>query len=346
MPRFAIFAGIIAVAGVAGIIGLSLQKDAPHPKAEMLNAYKMAFKKPENIPFPRWNPYTETKFNLGKELFFDNTLSGANDMSCASCHSPDKSWGDGRARAIGASHVELARRTPTLLNVAWQWQFFWDARTRPLWKQALGPITSKDEMNQDINELMDELKSHPSYPQKFAEAFPEDKPAITPMNLGKALATFERRIVSAPSRFDRWVAGDEGAMTDEEKEGFLVFNTKGRCLNCHNGWQFSDASIHLVGLESQRGRKFFKTPTLRNVVERGPYMHDGSMKTLAEVIQHYNESSQAQKPDLTDDRMPLVPINLTETEQKQLEAFLHSLSSGHLNLNVPYPGASVAGRFQ
>lgn len=334
-----------AVLTVLVAIGLVLNQDRPHPKELLLQSFQGNYQGPGPIPFPKWNPYSEAKFQLGQKLFFDPILSGDNTMACASCHLPNRHWTDGRAKALGKNGKVLPVKTPTLLNLAWSRLFFWDARSRHLETQALGPITSPDEMDQDLDELMEELAGHPQYPQLFDKAFPDyakKGEAVSRATLQKAIATFERRIVSSPSRFDRWLAGDPGALTPEEKEGFLVFNTRGRCMNCHAGWDFAMAEKHKIGLPDQTGRNFKKVPTLRNIAERAPYMHDGSLATLRDVIDHYSSVSQTTHPETTDDRMPVVPVNLTETEKGHLEAFLRALSSPSLPLDVPYLGKRIA----
>jgi cytochrome c peroxidase len=301
---------------------------------------KAAYKRPAAPPFPADNPYTAEKAKLGEMLFFDPRLSGANYISCASCHNPSLSWGDGLPRAIGHGMTVLGRRTPTILNSAWADLLMWDGRKSSLEDQALGPISTDVEMNQPVDKLVGKLDAIDGYRASFAAAFPGD--GITLGNIAKAIATYERTIVSGEAPFDRWIGGDERAISESAKRGFVLFNTKANCAACHSGWNFTDGSFHDIGLpDGDIGRgahvkvvsmqHAFKTPTLRDAVRRAPYMHDGSLATLAEVIGHYDRGGVA-RPSLSAD---MKPLHLTQEEKGDLLDFLATLDGANPPVSVP-----------
>lgn len=289
--------------------------------------------RPGSVPFPDDNPFTEAKADLGRKLFFDASLSGAGDRSCATCHAPVSGWQDGVPAHQGLDGTPLGRRTPSVQDAAWGELFFWDGRAGSLEEQALGPVQNPREMNQTLEGMVRTLEADPDYPPLFARAFPED-PRITPVTVAKALATFERTLVSGVTPFDRWVGGDGGAVSDEAKRGFEVFTGPAGCSSCHSGWQFTDHAFHDIGLPGEdlgRGailglpklNHAFKTPPLRNVADRAPYMHDGSIGTLEGVVEHYR-SGIVGRDTLSPD-LPRIDA-LSEREKADLVAFLHSLS--------------------
>lgn len=202
------------------------------------NAFKGLYERPSDIPFPEENPYSDAKAELGKMLFFDPRLSRENNLTCGSCHNPSFAWEDAQPTSVGTPMSRLGRHTPTVLNMAWGELYFWDGRAETLEEQALGPIQAGGEMAQDMDALLVELHAVPGYVEKFEDVFPGE--GITPENIGKSIATYERTIVSAEAPFDRWIAGDEAAISDAAKRGFEVFNTKARCSTCHEGWNFTD----------------------------------------------------------------------------------------------------------
>lgn len=313
-----------------------------------------AFERPAAVPFPAANPYTPEKAALGERLFHDVRLSGANDRSCASCHVPEKGFEDGLPTGAAIDGTPLERRVPTVLNAAWGARFFWDGRADGLEEQALGPIENPREMNQTLPELVEELKADPDLVAAFAEAFPE-RPEITADTIAQALATFERTIVSGIAPFDRWVAGDADAVPAAAKRGFELFIGKAGCIACHSGWEFSDHAFHDIGLpdaDTGRGKVLgmaeldhaFKTPTLRDLSARGPYMHNGMLATLEQVVAHYAhardmthamDAAHAMHHGMahpeTVTRVSLSPdlpkVDLTAAEQADLVAFLKSLDS-------------------
>jgi cytochrome c peroxidase len=298
--------------------------------------------RPTAIPFPDENSYSETKAGLGRMLFFDPILSGSRSRSCATCHNPSLSWGDGLARAIGEGQAAMALRSPTLLNVAWVPRLGWDGKFRDLESVAIGPITSPANMNLPEPVLIERLAAIPGYIRSFAAAFGEGP--ITRRNIEAALATYERPIVSGTAPFDRWVMGDEKAINRSAKRGFGIFTGKGRCSECHSGWAFTDSSFHDIGTgqgdDIGRGRLFpdsiklryaFKTPTLRDVARRAPYMHNGSLATLREVVALYDRGG-VERPS----RSVLIgPLALSEGEKTDLIAFLQTLNSAPQPVRPP-----------
>ncbi len=310
-------------------------------KPVTLTELKAGFGRPASVPFPADNGYTKERELLGRTLFFDPRLSVSNFISCASCHNPGFSWGDGLPKGIGHGMTEVGRRTPTILNAAWSELLFWDGRAESLEAQALGPIEAPGEMNMPLDALLPKLGRIPGYRTLFEQAYPGE--GISKNTLAKAIATFERTVVSGIAPFDDWVAGKEDAISDAAKRGFVLFAGKARCTACHGTWKFTDGSFHDVGLPSAdlgrgqllpqvtRMQHAFKTPTLRNVDQRGPYMHDGSVPTLRAVIELYDTGGVA-RPS----RSPEIkPLGLTEAEKDDLVAFLRTLTSRDAAVSIP-----------
>lgn len=288
---------------------------------------------PRQSPEPADNPMTPEKVSLGKQLFFDPRLSGNNDMSCATCHVPDKAFGDGVALNKGHGGKTLARNTQSCLNVGFFSTFFWDGRASTLEEQALGPIQSPDEMHQDLDQLEAELKAIPDYVAQFQSVF-GTKPNRD--GIAKALAAYQRTLVTGPSDFDRYLMGDKNALSADAKRGLELFEGEARCIECHNGPLLSDGKFYRLGVsEKDEGRakitgkkedRFrFRTPSLRNIAETGPFMHDGSLKTLDEVVTFYyrgiprtgTDGLTPEAPDLRGQSFSDVPY---------LVAFLQALS--------------------
>ncbi len=298
-----------------------------------LPALKAEYRRPaEKAPAPEDNPSSAAKVRLGWALFQDRRLSSDNALACVDCHQPERDWQDGKPRALGFGGHALRRRTMPLYDAAWGETFFWDGRAASLEAQSIIPIEAPDEMNQKMDDVVARLRAVPFYQGMFAEAFPE-APEITGEKVAKAVAAFERTIESGESDFDRWIDGDEAAIGDAAKRGFALFNGKANCAQCHGGWRLTDDGFHDTGLPGDdpgRGpiievpllEHSFKTPSLRNVARRPPYMHDGSLATLREVVDHYADGI-IERPTLSDD---LKRISLTEAERADLAAFLETLS--------------------
>jgi cytochrome c peroxidase len=294
------------------------------------------------VPAPRDNPTTAEKVALGKQLFFDPRLSGDNRMSCATCHVPDKGWGDGLSAAKGRGGKSLARNTPSLLNVGFYATYLWDGRAGSLEAQALTPIESADEMNQDLGELERELNAVPGYVKQFQAVFGAN---VTRQGVAKALAAFQRTLITKPSAYDRYLAGEKEALSAEAKEGLRLFQGEAGCVRCHRGPLLSDGKFYRLGAELRdQGRggvtqkkedaHKFRTPGLRNVADTGPYLHDGSLKTLDDVLVFYYRGVPTSHPaGLPLDVEPLLGQSFSETAA--LVAFLKSLSGQPPEISPP-----------
>ena len=302
---------------------------------------KEHFKRPETISFPKHAPYSPQIATLGKMLFFDPRLSGAQNMSCASCHNPSFGWETPVDKAIGAMNVPLGRHAPTVLNLAEASIFFWDGRANSLEEQAIGPITHPAEMGAKFPDLVKRLNKIEGYRHWFAKLFEGE--GASKQAILSSLAMFERTIQSGWAPFDEWVAGNEDAISYSAKQGFLVFNGKGACSNCHSGWNFTDHQLHDVGVVTndlgvaaysslETGDEYtFKTPGLRNITIRAPYMHNGSITSLESVIEHYSSGGLA-RPS----RSSLMPDEpLTQQEKEDLLSFLETLTEPNPNVEAP-----------
>ncbi|WP_448207868.1 cytochrome-c peroxidase [Azospirillum sp. sgz302134] len=336
MPILKKFAAsfLLAATSVFGLSAPAFSGETP-----TLEQMKKEYRRPAGVPFPADNPFSVEKLRLGQQLYFDPRLSGSGSISCASCHNPGLSWGDGLAKGIGAGGT-LGRRSPTILNLAWADLLMWDGRKTSLEDQALGPVESDMEMNQKLGDLVPKLARIDGYRTAFEQSFPGE--GITLANVAKAIATYERTVVSTTAPFDRWIAGDEKAISESAKRGFEVFNTKGNCASCHSGWNLTDHGFHDIGLPDEDvGRAkilpldsmkhAFKTPTLRDVARRAPYMHDGSLADLAAVVDHYDKGGAA-RPSLAAE---MKPLNLTAAEKNDLIAFMLTLTGESEPVQVP-----------
>lgn len=302
---------------------------------------RAAWMRPETIPFPADNPYTPEKAALGKMLFFDTRLSRDKNLSCASCHNPSFGWEVPFDRAIGAGGKPLARHAPTTLNQAWSRNLFWDGRAPTLEAQARGPIEAAVEMDLPMATAVQRLKAVGSYVQAFDKAFPGE--GLTEVTVLQAIATYERTIVSGDTPFDRWLRGDDQAMSPEAQRGFALFRGKANCAACHSGWNFTDNQFHDIGLGTDdpgrakltrdgSGQFAFKTPGLREIAARAPYMHQGQVPTLEGVVAHYIGGG-IDRPS----RSPHVrPLALTAQDVSDLVAFMRSLSSPQTTLAMPH----------
>ena len=325
----------------AAIVG-ETRRTEPGPKAAVaIGAMKAEYRRPAQIPFPKENPYTPDKASLGKKLYFDTRISITSAQSCASCHSPGFGWGDGLAVGVGHGMAKLGRHSPTIVNAAWGGIFMWDGRLANLEEQALGPIQSPGEMNMPLEQLMERLGTIAEYQPLFAAAFPGA--GLSPKSLAAAIATYERTVVSEEAPFDLWIEGNEQAISDEAKRGFALFNTKAQCSSCHEGWNFTNDGFQDIGLPSAdvgRGqflpqvikmKHAFKTPGLLEIARRGPYMHDGSIATLEQVVEHYDQGG-VDRPSRSD---LVKPLGLTPQERSELVAFLKTLTSNLDPTTVP-----------
>ena len=317
----------------AAIVGETRYTAVEAKAAAAIDAMKAEYRRPASIPFPKENPYTPQKAWLGKKLYFDTRLSLSSAQSCASCHNPGLGWGDGLAVGVGHGMAKLARRSPTVINVAWGAAFMWDGFSPNLEEQALVAIKRPPVMNMPPETMMERISSIAEYKPLFAAAFPNEE--MSAVTLAKAIATYERTVVSELAPFDAWIEGDEKAISGEAKRGFALFNTKAQCSSCHEGWNFTNDGFHDTGLPNDhpgRGKlvpdilkmkQAFKTPGLREISHRGPYMHDGSISTLEQVIEHYDRGG-IERPSRSD---LIKPLNLTAQEKTDLVAFMKTLTS-------------------
>ena len=298
----------------------------------------------QKVPIPKDNPQSPSKIELGKMLFFDPRLSGNGHWACATCHNPSMAFSDGLPRALGFLEKELGRHTPSILNAAYNTSQMWDGRAVSLEDQAKIPILNEQEMNISQEELNKRLNHIPEYRRRFEEVF--GGPA-TLDRVAKALSSFQRTLVTRDSRFDRYLRGDKQALNDQEKRGLILFISKAACTQCHNGPNLTDNQFHNVGtlhvgpLMVDMGRMnvtkdpkdmhAFKTPSLRNVALTPPYMHDGVLGTLEEVVEFYSKGGE----DLPNKSPKIFKLDLTERERADLVAFLEALTGRLPELSIP-----------
>ncbi|EAT10939.1 hypothetical protein HF888_05550 [Bermanella marisrubri] len=373
----------------AKLLPIAFTADAPPPTAvrdttpvnlvQLRNAYSqpsgkwpkatldegVPFKELASLPpvaFPQNNPYSPEKVRLGKALFFDKNLSKQRNIACSSCHIPDQHWGDGRKLSPGTDGKNGRRNAMPILNVAYNTSQFWDGRVGSLEEQSIHPIVDQLEMALTLDELLDRLKADSQYPALFASAFGDSEISLD--RFKQAVATFERSLISKPSDFDRFLSGDQQAMTDQQIWGLHLFRTKARCANCHSGPTLSDQSFRNTGL-TYYGRRLedvgrftldyrhesmgaFRVPPLRDIAFTAPYMHNGVFPTLATetksgavvgVLAMYNagmtKGRNANYPQYAtkyDPFFPVVddliqPLGLSNEELLALDAFLKSVSA-------------------
>jgi cytochrome c peroxidase len=310
--------------------------------------------KPE---FPENNPYTEEKAELGKVLFFDPRLSKSGQISCANCHDPELNWGDARRVSYGEGRQQGNRNAPSLMNIAYSKVFFWDGRAETLEDQASFPIKDAKEMNFHIDLATKRLNKIKGYKPYFKKAFGKEK--LTQEEILKAIATFERTLISPKSKLDRFIEGDSTQLTNRQVLGLHLFRTKARCINCHNTANFADNKFHNVGL-TYYGRQYedlgrynvtgkaenvgeFKTQSLRGVAQNAPYMHNGLFPNLRGVLNIYNAGMPQPKRkenQLNDTLFPttsklIQKLNLSKSELDALEDFIMSLSSTGYRMKQP-----------
>ena len=289
---------------------------------------------------------TPERAALGRLLFLDPLLSEDGTLSCAHCHQPAHAFTDGLVRARGRAGRPLARNTPTLWNVGFKPRLMWDRRAASLEEQVLIPLLSPDEMGADPARLVARLSAVPGYRERFARAFPGEPVSLG--NVARALAAFERTLLSRGSRYDRYARGERAALTAPERRGLALFRSLNtRCFECHQLPTF-DASLALgVGVPSAdpgvggvsgepAERGLFGVPTLRNVALTAPYMHDGSLPTLAAVVDFYRHGG-GRALGVDADRIDgqVRPFSISEREAADLVAFLGSLSDESRGPAIP-----------
>ncbi len=295
---------------------------------------------PGPVPYPANNPYSKAKADLGKLLFADGRLSKTGATPCTWCHEPDRGFGDGRTISIGDTKEALNRHSPSLYNVGYSERLFWDGRTSNLEEQAIMPIEHPKEMDMDLKKLPAKLVKA-GYETQFNKAFGTNE--ITAERIAMALATYERTITQNNTPFDHWLKGEKEAMSKDAIAGLTIFKTKGQCITCHAGPHFSlaytktgpaykntgvyqspvldpDPGRMAIEKANPELKDAFKIPSLRGVGRSEPFMHNGSIPTLEEVVEFYNRGG---------DNGKLKKLNLTATEQKQLVEFLRNGITNH-----------------
>lgn len=330
------------------------------PAARLFDEAKEGFQDIGPLPkmnFPEDNPYSEDKMELGKMLFFDPRLSKSGQISCANCHNPEIGWSDGSRVSFGHDRQTGTRNAPTLVNIGYAKTLFWDGRSATLEEQVKAPIENPVEMNLHMSMATKNIRKIKGYRSFFIKAFGNEE--VTEEKIAKAIATFERSLISPPSRFDKFVTGKKDALTDSEINGLHLFRTKANCINCHNTPYFSDQKFHNLGL-TYYGRKYedlgryivtqknedvgkFKTPALREVSENKPYMHNGLFPELANIVMMYNAGMGREIPkgdQINDPKFPhksamIKKLNLTDEEVFDIVAFLKTLNSYKYKMRPP-----------
>lgn len=298
--------------------------------------------RPSTVPAPADNAITPERVELGRLLYFDTRLSRDDTVSCATCHSPYAGWADKNSKAVGIEGRRGPRNSPTVLNTAYQNRQFWDGRAKTLEEQAVGPIQADVEMDMELPVLISKLKGIKGYVELFEKAYPGE--GITEDTLAKALASFERTVVSTESDFDRYIKGDKSAIGRKAKRGFELFKGKAHCIDCHDEFNFTDGSFHNIGLgDADKGRyglkrrsawyHAFKTPTLRDVTKSDPYFHDGSVKTLEEataICGNGGRFEHAKKKSTY-----IKNRHLSRKEIDDIVAFMRTLEGAPLDIKIP-----------
>jgi cytochrome c peroxidase len=300
------------------------------------------------VPYvPTDNPMSPARIALGRRLFFETRLSVTGRLSCASCHDPRHAYSDTRRVALGATGDSLPHNAMALVNVAYNLSYGWtDGSSRSLETQMLEPMLNEHPIELGLkgreDALLAELSADPCYHRAFDDAFRDEHPTITLQNMIKAIATFERTLISGDSPFDRYVFGDDrGALSDEAKQGMeLFYSQRIGCGGCHSGFNFSG---NWKDAQGATGTPSFanngasatpiRVPTLRNIALTGPYMHDGRYATLSEVVDHYSRvGNESDSPDVGKRDPRLRPFTLTAQERGQLLAFLESLTDPNFQM--------------
>ncbi len=312
------------------------------------------------VPIPQQNPQTPAKVELGKKLFFDRRLSGDGTMSCSTCHDPESGWSDGMEISLNYPTTRNWRNSPTLINVGLQKLLFHDGRAASLEEQALFPMMSAFEMNQNLDFMEEEVRSVPEYVALFTAVFGDAD--ITRERIAQAIAAFERAIVSLDAPLDRFLKGEKQALSPQAANGYAIFTGKGGCVACHSGINLADDQFHVLNVpenpehlqdpriaatrrfvakvshfegyrtlaedpgrylvtKEEKDWKAFRTPTLREIAATAPYMHNGIYPTLDEVIEFLNAGGGR-------DNSELLPLQLTATEKSDLKVFLEEGLTG------------------
>lgn len=356
-----------------GSVLFSCQEDdvapAPENPEEFINAL------PQNVLYPVNNPYSEVKENLGRLLYWDPILSGTKDVACVSCHHPELGYADGidLSQGVGGiglgtartGGVKVRRNAPTVINSAFngitiegtyqpeQAPMFWDNRAKSLEEQALLPMLSKEEMRGEgiaetviMDTIIQRLIAIPEYVSLFEQAFGNTE--INQNRILAAIATFERGIIANNSRFDQYMRGNTNALSDFEIAGMNAFIEVG-CADCHSGPMFSDYELHTIGVEDNvnppdRGANDsfdFRTPTLRNLNVTAPYMHNGLLETLEDVMEFYEEIADGDddqlNPNVAENQLDeeMLDLDLDDDQIEEIIAFLNTLNDDNFDKTIP-----------
>lgn len=317
---------------------------------------------PDSVHIPADNPLTQDKVDLGRLLFFDRRLSADDSVSCATCHAPEKAFADNVRVSTGLNGRQGTRNTPAVINRIGDSEQLRDGRAGTLEEQAKIPLISPLELGMpDYEAVVEKVKGISGYRVLFEKAFGGE---VNIEDLAKALASFERTIVSFNSRWDQFITGNEAVLTDSEMRGLIVFQGKGRCVQCHSGWNLADEKYHNIGVgwdlpepdegrfvvtNNDKDRGAFRTPTLRDIAHTAPYMHDGRFDTLEQVVEYYSSGVIAnpyldvemRRSNLSfeetlelysdDDRsetkvFPVQKLGLTQQDTNDLVAFMLALA--------------------
>jgi cytochrome c peroxidase len=345
-------AAAVAVVASLALAGRSSAEDAKPvaPRGEVLASGEFSLTLPLGLQagaayVPEDNPMSAAKVELGRLLYFDKRLSKDMTVSCATCHNPFHGFTDPHRTSFGVGFLVGKRNSPTVINRLFSAEQFWDGRAPDLERQAHGPLTNPVEMAMGSHDdVVARVKGVKGYAPLFRKAFGDA--TIDLDRLGKAIATYERTVVSGNSPFDRWQAGDKDAMSASAVRGMGLFNGKANCVRCHAGFNFTDETYQNIGVgqnepepdlgrfdqtKKPEDRGKFKTPTLRNVVHTAPYMHDGSEATLEQVIDFYDKGGIG-NPNLSKE---IKPLNLTAQDKRDLLAFMEALTGEVENATPP-----------
>ncbi|WP_019021886.1 cytochrome-c peroxidase [Thioalkalivibrio sp. ALE23] len=330
MQKKRIFRGLLVSACTAVALGLS----APTFAGDYDQYRDMFEPLPALPPIPADNSLTDEKVELGKFLFFEPRISSSGVISCATCHNPALGWADRIPRAVGHAGQVGERNSPTVLNSGFFEAQFWDGREDDLEGQALGPIQDAVEMAMPLEEAIARLEDFPEYIEMFDAAYPDydGDNVVNTDHVAKALASFQRTLNTPNSDLDRWLVGDDDAMSEQQKRGMALFADNG-CVACHRGPALTDSNFHQIqvpGSEDkgrylvtgeERDKYAFKTPTLRNVALTYPYMNNGETETLKEAIEIMGQE--------------MLDTDFTEDELEDIEAFMHALTGEMPDVTIP-----------
>ncbi len=352
-PSIPLFSASAIVAGLLlGTTACDQSKPpAPKPAAETPRAATETtpIKVPLGLPeleIPADNPMTEAKIELGRLLYFDTRLSKDGTISCATCHDPKMAWAEHKPTSGGINDQKGDRNAPTVINAAYMTSQFWDGRAATLEEQALGPIENPIEMGNEMTNVIQTVAGIEDYKTRFREVFGTE---VTADGIARAIAAFERTVLSGNSPYDRFKAGDQNALNDAQKRGMSLFMDKAACVTCHSEPLFSNGRFYNAGVGSDKenpdpGRKKvtgadedmgkFRVPHLRNVAETWPYFHDGSVEKLEDAVR-FMAAGGRDNPNLSPSFKGMRDLKLSDAEIADLVAFVEALSGEYPVIEPP-----------